>query len=42
MLLFLILQWLAAMGRCAIRLLIVRRFGLDDIAMLVTLVSDWR
>ena len=35
---FLILQWVTALGRCGIRLFIVRKFGIDDIALLVTLV----
>ena len=35
---FTVLQWVAALGRCAIRLGIVKNFGPDDWAMVVTLV----
>jgi len=39
LLFFLILQWVLALGRCYVRLRIVRKFGWDDAAMVLTLVS---
>lgn len=36
---FLILQWVTALGRCVIRIFIVRKFGMDDVALLITLAS---
>ena len=35
---FIILQWITALGRCAIRIFIMRKFGMDDVAVLITLV----
>lgn len=32
------LQWLAAMGRVVVRVFYVKKFGWDDVALLVTLV----
>lgn len=35
---FLVLQWVMALGRCYVRLVIVRKFGWDDAAMVLTLL----
>lgn len=36
---FIILQWLAAIGRVIVRVFYVKKFGWDDVALIVTLVS---